>query len=197
MLLQRPSNLSSSKKKRWSNPQDSTGVHLATLGRNKSCWEAKGLARSVFENLQSKLREYIDQTCEPLSADVVWSLYMIGRTKETASPAITFISREPGPRQRLKTLIKESSILEEYPGFITMDIDRPPGCRSSVVKTLGELDDTCSNIKKTPAQQISASVRSNNFMGTGIYLPEQGPNLVATGGGLVKFKEKHFQETYL
>jgi len=116
---------------------------------------------------------------------------MIGRTREMAYPTITFSSREPGPRKKVKAHINQSTILDEYPGFITMDIDRPPGCRNSVVTTLGGLHESYSNSQKTQSQQISASVRSNNFMGTSIYLPGV-PNLVATGGGLVQSRDKLF-----
>ncbi|KAH9207985.1 hypothetical protein DL95DRAFT_415189 [Leptodontidium sp. 2 PMI_412] len=192
ILSQRPFKFSFGKQKRWVSPQDSTGVYLATIGLNKSCWEATGPARSVFDTLQDDIGNYINQTCESLSKDVVWSLYMVGRPRETAFPVITFISCEPGPRQRLRALIIESTILEKHPGFITMDIDRPPGCKSSVIMTLGGLDESSSDSNQSPPQQISISVPSNNLMGSSIYLPGRGSNLVATGGCLVQFKEKLF-----
>jgi hypothetical protein len=194
MLSQRSSTFSSGKQKLWPDPKDSTGVLLATLGRNKCVWEAIGPARVAFNVLQNTIAEYLDQICEPLSGDVVWSLYMVGRTRETASPSITFSSREPGPRQKVKAHIKQSTILEDYPGFITMDIDRPPGCRNSVVTTLGELDGTKGYSPTIYGEEVSVTVGRENFMGTCIYLPGT-PDIVATGGGLLRFKDKFFMSS--
>jgi hypothetical protein len=70
MLSQLSFKLPFGKQNRWPNPQESTGVYLATIG-HKSCWEAVGQARTVFGTLQIEIAEYIDQTCESLSKDVV------------------------------------------------------------------------------------------------------------------------------
>jgi hypothetical protein len=117
---------------------------------------------------------------------------MVGRARETASPTVTFISTEPGPRQRLKTLIKESKLLEKHSGFITMDIDRPPGCKTSVIKTLGGLEEKSSVSEAGRMQQITISVPSRAFMGTSIYLNERVPDLIATGGGIVQSRGKSY-----
>jgi hypothetical protein len=176
---------------RWPNPHDSTGVQLAILKRNKYCWEAIGPARAVFINLQDEIGQYIEQTSESLSQDVVWSLYMVGRSRETSKPSITFVSSEAGPRQKLRKLIKESCLLGKHPGFITMDMDRPPGCKSGVIKPLGESEEgqpACNLTSDSyQIQQIFLSSSSNNLAGTAIYLNGSDSNLVATGGGLVQF----------
>jgi len=179
------------KQKRWPNPQDSTGVFLATLGRKKSCWEATGPARSAFNVLQVDIAQYINQTCDAVQKGVVWSLYMVGSTRESASPIIAFISCEPGPRERLRTVIKESNLLDKYPGFLTMTIDRPVGCLSGVVKTLGA-SLGMANHSATSVGEITVSMSSTQFMGSRITLKEQGLRLVATGGGCFQFNNKLF-----
>ncbi|KAH8761295.1 hypothetical protein BGZ57DRAFT_858249 [Hyaloscypha finlandica] len=179
------------KRNHWPNPQESIGAYLADIG-GKKCWEATGEARTAFKTLQIEIGEYSKQTCESLSNDVVWSLYMVGPAEEKASPTVTFISTEPGPRQRVRTLIKESKLLDKYPGFITMDIDRPPGCKSSVIKTLGGLEEKSSVSEAVRMEQITISVPSRAFIGTSIYLNEQVQDLVATGGGILQSRGKSY-----
>lgn len=63
---------------------------------------------------------------------------MVGRAKESACPTIIFMSPKETPRRTVRESIKASGILKDYPGFITMDCDRPPGF-VSVLKTGDEL----------------------------------------------------------
>ena len=165
-------------------------MYLATIGRNKSCWEAIGPARSVFNELQDDIAQYINQTCESVQKGVVWSLYMVGRTRESSSPVITFSSGEPGAREKLRESIKESKLLEKHPGFKTMSIDRPVECASGIVETLGGAPDAVTHTAASPAEEISVSTSSNNFMGSSITLNSQSSSPVATAGGLVQFNGK-------
>ncbi|KAF2183598.1 hypothetical protein K469DRAFT_204998 [Zopfia rhizophila CBS 207.26] len=184
-----------SKANRWPNSQDSTGLELAVLGRYK-CWEAVGPARAEYISFQQEIEDYISQTSESLSQPTVWSLYMVGSGRDTSNPTITFISSEITSRRRLRTLVKSSGILEKHPGFVTMDINRPPGCESSIVVTLGadeEAVETASLISY-PAKlyQIALKTSSNNLIGANICLDDQDFQPVATTGGLFKCDEKLF-----
>jgi hypothetical protein len=197
-LVERPFRFPFSRASRWPNPEGSTGAELAILGRN-TCWEAVGQARAVFNTLQQDIEIYIHQTSESSPQPVVWSLYMIGHSRETSKPTITFISSEVGPRRRIRTLIKSSGILDKHPGFVTMDIDRPPGCKSGIIVTLGG-DDGSENAynltsSSTEVHQIYLQTLSNDLIGAKIYLSRPDSNPVATIGGLVHCNGKFFLTT--
>ena len=197
-LVERPFRFPFSRPSRWPNSKDSTGDKLAVLGRN-TCWEAVGQARAVFNTLQQDIGIYIHQTSESPSRSVVWSLYMIGQSRETSKPTITFISSEVEPRRRIRTLVKSSGILDKYPGFVTMDIDRPPKCKSGNIVTLGGDDGSEETYNltssSTEVHQISLQTSSNDLMGVKIYLSRPDANPVATTGGLVRCNGKIFLTT--
>lgn len=43
-------------------------------------------------------------------------MYMIGGTRETAEPMITFYSKEEDCRKKVRKVVEESGILDRYPG---------------------------------------------------------------------------------
>ena len=168
---------------------------MANLSSTKSCWEAIGQARIDFEELQIKIKEYLDNTCAPLWKDVVWSLYMVGRSRETSLPTITFISSDSLARKRLRNIILESQLLAQYPGFITMDIDRPPGCRNSVMRTLGPFSHDDPDSSSAQKRQPKVLVSSNGLMGASIFLDGLKSSAIATVGGLIQSQGKIYLTT--
>ncbi len=184
-----------SKNDGWPNPQDSTGMELATLGKKRTCWEAVGPARTVFTTLQEQIADYIDQTSESLPRPVVWSLYMVGGSRQTARPTVTFISDDACSRKSLRRLLKLSGLLETYPGFLTMDVDRPPGCTGGVIGLQGGFDGSPSNESSSEsARRLQVMVQTSpcGLMGAALCLPNRDRNPVATCGGVISSQGKLF-----
>jgi hypothetical protein len=102
----------------WPNPEKSTGEHYknAKLGRQE-CWEAVGEARQKFEKIASEIKTHLEKCSDRLAHPVVWTIYMIGRTRKESAPTIMFCGRDKNARIEVKEMIKKSGIMDRYPGF--------------------------------------------------------------------------------
>jgi hypothetical protein len=84
-------------------------------------WWATGPALKQFkEEIAPAIRKLLESSCKrPISNELWWRLYMIGRTKDTAAPTIVFLCNEEKPRKKARKLILKEGILKNYPGFRT------------------------------------------------------------------------------
>jgi hypothetical protein len=107
---------------RWTtgNPVESTGeqYHNLNLGRYQ-CWEAMGEARHLFEEIAPQIKAHLEKSSDPLSHPVIWTIYMIGRTREDSVPTIMFCATDKRARNEIKQTIRSSGILDKYPGIQT------------------------------------------------------------------------------
>lgn len=110
----------------WPEPTVSIGRKIGRFGSKEICWEAVGPAREVFNKICPRLKEHLESGVETISSWVTWSMYMVGKTPEHASPTILFCCEVPAHRKLVRNVIKESDILDEYPGIRTADAPRPP-----------------------------------------------------------------------
>jgi peptide-N4-(N-acetyl-beta-glucosaminyl)asparagine amidase len=109
----------------WPHPEQSAGTFIRNIG-NKRCWQAIGKARDDFDTLATSIREYLNANSEPLPHMVTWSIYMIGKTKQSSIPTIVFCCEISAPRVQIKHMIKASGLLEQYKGFRLGHMPRPP-----------------------------------------------------------------------
>lgn len=119
------SGLSVTLKPSWPNPTLSVGLYIGKVGK-EHCWEAKGPARASFNDLAPKIKELIEQSVEPITTWVTWGVYMIGRAPNTTSPTILFCCDVAAHRKEIRNTVKESGLLEQFPGFKTGHMARPP-----------------------------------------------------------------------
>ncbi|PFH60327.1 hypothetical protein XA68_11138 [Ophiocordyceps unilateralis] len=110
----------------WPNPELSIGRHIGKLGK-ETCWEAKGPARDAFASLAPQIKEYLEQALEPVSSWVTWSLYLVGKRPERASPMVLFCCEKAAHRKEVRRIIKESGILNACPGIKTGHAPQAPG----------------------------------------------------------------------
>ena len=112
----------------WANPEESVGEFIKIIDGKKRCWKAKGRARDAFEILAPDIKSYSDKCIDsiPGSDWVTWSIYMIGRTPQTAVPIIMFFCEERGPRKKVHNSVKQSEILKRYPGIKSGNAALPP-----------------------------------------------------------------------
>ncbi|RAL64599.1 hypothetical protein DID88_001632 [Monilinia fructigena] len=92
----------------------------------KSCWEVVGPARDDFNRISKEIKAYLERDVEPVSSSVIWTMYMTGRSVDTARPTIMFCSKEANCRKRIRYAIEKSVILNELPSVRVGDSDRPP-----------------------------------------------------------------------
>ncbi|KAF5003069.1 hypothetical protein FDECE_10380 [Fusarium decemcellulare] len=105
--------------------KESVGAHLGTfpaglLGRVQ-CWDAVGAARREFtEQLHVEIIKYLQQnsdTVQDSGSIISLSLFMLGRSTTQAKPTVMFVSEDKKVRKEAFNMIKDSKIMETYPGF--------------------------------------------------------------------------------
>ncbi|KAJ4408206.1 Protein png1 [Gnomoniopsis sp. IMI 355080] len=116
---------------RWSNPELSVG-RLITKAGGKHIWEATGEAYDVFKLLAPAIKACIETSVEPIACWVSWSIYMIGQTATSSSPTILFCSELSEHRKEVRNTIKESGLLDPYPGIKTGHMNRAPAFRELI-----------------------------------------------------------------
>ncbi|EDN98827.1 hypothetical protein SS1G_13686 [Sclerotinia sclerotiorum 1980 UF-70] len=80
------------------------------MGKYNSCWEALDPARQNFIQIAEEIKEHLEKHSDPVTKPVTWTMYMIGRKRETAEPTIMFCSKEEDCRKKVKKTVVESRI---------------------------------------------------------------------------------------
>lgn len=175
----------------WTRPQLSAGRHLGKYGKEE-IWQARGPARDAFNSLAPRIKEYLESSMEPIARRVTWSIYMIGRTESTASPVVMFCCEVLELRRDIRKAIKDSGILNEYPGIKTGHMRTPPDFDHLVPLTGdGRTEQGCRDqllILYSPFGSACGSKLSN--------LSESGgPHAIATVGGVIRLGPKFYYTT--
>ncbi|KAG8667630.1 Protein png1 [Fusarium poae] len=171
----------------WPEPELSTGRFISKVGK-ELCWVAKGPARDAFAVLAPKIKAYLERSVEPVSSWVTWSIYMFGKSEKSASPAILFCCEVIAHRKQVRSAIKDSGILNEFPGIKTAHMPRPPDFNQLV-----QLADD--SIYHHP---VLASLASNPC-GMPLFVEQSiddGPCYKqATVGGIIQLSDKFYYTT--
>jgi peptide-N4-(N-acetyl-beta-glucosaminyl)asparagine amidase len=175
----------------WPDPELSIGRHIGKVGK-ELCWEAKGPARDAFRILAPKIKDYLDRSVEPVSSWVTWSIYMLGRTPKNARPILLFCCEVAAHRKEVRDAIKDSGLLDEYPGIKTGHMPRAPDFNQLVQLADGggaasALEDRC----------IVASFVSNPC-GMRVFIERSTgdkPRGQATIGGVIQLHNKFYYTT--
>ncbi|KAF5562723.1 PNG1 with de-n-glycosylation function (n-glycanase) [Fusarium napiforme] len=171
----------------WPEPELSIGRCIGKVGK-EMCWVAKGPARDAFAALAPKIKAYLERSVEPVSSWVTWSIYMFGKSENSASPAVLFCCEVVAHRKQVKNAIKDSGILNEFPGVKMAHMARPPDFNQLV-----QLAD-----QSYDHRPVLASLESNPCgmplfveagMGEGICYKQ------ATVGGIIQLSDKFYYTT--
>lgn len=184
-----------SREPRWPDLERSIGKLVHTKGQKK-CWEAVGPARAAFLTLGLELKDYLDNNTEsrPGSEKVTFSIYMIGRSKARASPTILFCSEDSRSRKTAHEAVKQSGLMERYPGIRTATALRAPEIESH-----GPLEPLA--LDTIPHEHVQTSNQpgmntfihvSNNRIFTRQHLDKLSKAHLATLGGIVRRNDEIF-----
>ncbi|KAF5654133.1 peptidase (PNG1) [Fusarium sp. NRRL 25303] len=112
---------------KWDNPEESIGTLIGYLpGTRYLCWEAAGPARLAFRELGPDIKDLLE-TSNITPADIVsWSIYMVGRNERNAAPKLLICSTDCKTRKNIRQLIKDSRIVDKYPGIGLGDVSALP-----------------------------------------------------------------------
>lgn len=117
--------------------EKSVGMFYRKMGL-ENCWEVVGPARAEFEQIAKEIKDFLEKNFEPTSTPVLWTMYMIGRSENTARPTILFCSKEADCRKAVRKFIEKSGILKKFPAVRVGDANRPPDFDRLVLLALCE-----------------------------------------------------------
>lgn len=177
----------------WLNPEDSIGRYI---GKAKwdHIWEAIGPARDAFNRVAPKIKDYLESAVEPISSRVTWSMYMIGRSASLASPSIIFCCDVLHHRRDVRNTVKDSGILNDYPGIKTGHLPRPPdfdqlvplGSGGQPLYNRGDIVALTSPAKSACGSQLFIYASESNSVPLAA---------AATIGGVIRLGEKYYYTT--
>lgn len=121
-----------SKMKRWPNPELSIGkpISPSSMPGRLQFWEVTGPAMEVWTAIRPRLSQFLDSIADlnaTRRSHVTFSMFMVGKTINSASPTIIIQSASTEPRKRVVNLVENSSILDAYPGVVLADASKLPG----------------------------------------------------------------------
>jgi hypothetical protein len=195
------------KKPPWPNPAASTGTFCWALGRYR-CWNAVGPAgdipekRGVFGEIGTLLKsrhEYLHEG-ESIPRPLSYEIYMVGRLETDALPHILFICESKRPRQRALKLVRESGILDGFPGLQLGECSRSPMLSQPVDRIAFDQEDGMLHA----TESVTATARDvyyrpplSDIYGFPIFVAsaEAGHVRMATVGGLTRVGETLFALT--
>lgn len=179
----------------WPDPELSIGRYIGKVN-GRSCWEAKGPARDKFDTIGPQIKEYLENSVDPFSSWVTWSIYMLGKTPKDASPIIFFCSEVAAHRKEVRTAVKDKGILDDHPGIRTGHIQRAPGSGRLV-----PLAGSCHVSSPIPAPATrECMVPSFNYNPCGMRLLVKEPSGTkpprrATCGGIIQVRNRFYYTT--
>ncbi len=182
---------------KWPNAEASSGKKIGNMGRQQ-CYEAVGPAREEFDILAKEINEFLENCTESVSANVSWSLYIFGKSRESSRPLIAFCSPEREARRSVRKSVTRSGILERHPGFSTMDCSRPPEFGSPIVSLA---EDGMEWVLAGPNLPYTIFVhrRSSSVIGAYLSVYTNGGSIqdrrTPTAGGVLVWDERHFLMT--
>jgi hypothetical protein len=202
-------------KPRWDNSQESTGTFYRKMGRDSSCWEAVGKARELFVLIAAEIKVYLEKHSDPVPFPVTWTIYMIGRTRETSEPMIMFCCRDLCSRKQVRKTVEESGILNQHQDVTVGDASRPPDFDQLVQLADEDLESVrlgLSNANLIPesirvldekeyANKFAYAEQAGPFFGKPITVPIHKKDGIvssvrrATAGGVLRSGERSFYLT--
>jgi len=105
----------------WPNPEESVG-ELRYSSKNQNYWDTKGPALESLAPLKEEIKDllnlYSDNITKKEPVSLLFDIFMIGRLKQTSCPTLIVICAKKEPRNRASKIIRESQLLDNYPGVL-------------------------------------------------------------------------------
>lgn len=133
----------------WPAPEDSVGSKCQNVG-SLVAWEVIGPALEVMEKLTVEIGALLEKHKDSLehSEDkprtISFNMWMVGSQPTCAVPTLVFSSKSRRKRRYAKALLKDSKLLDAYPGVKVKTLEKMPAVYNAAVHNAGELPDTFS-----------------------------------------------------
>jgi hypothetical protein len=163
------------------------GSFVAKIDRRTNCWNANNDLRARYRQyvrgvILKALEDYFDSV--PGNDHCTLSLYMIGRSSETAEPTILLISNDPQSRKAAKKVIQESGILRQYSEFRMRCMNKDPGSGSIIPLAFENPADTSTSTTERGVEVLYDSSRPISCAGFPIYVRRSSSLRPATANTL-------------
>ena len=141
----------------WPDPEQSIGEECPSISGMR-CWLPIGPALAAFEVMAKDLQKLLDKHKDALMEGeskpraISFNMWMTGSKPELCGPTIVFSSKSPRQRLFAKALLKDSKILDQYPGIRIKTVDRMP----AIYRAGSQEPDTIE-----PARDITENVPNN------------------------------------
>lgn len=125
------------RKPAWPDPEQSIGEECLLVGGLK-CWLPIGPALAAFEDLSKDLKDLLEKHIdalkqgEPKPMVISIHMWMIGSKPELSSPTIVLVSKSSRQTAFAKALLKDSRLLDQYPGVRIKTLHSMPAIYEAV-----------------------------------------------------------------
>lgn len=135
------------KKPTWPNATASIGPECLIVN-GLGCWQVVGPALEIMAKLSRPVEELLNKHQEDLEhgeckpSAISFNMRMIGSCPSSAIPTLVISSRNRKKRTLAKALIKQSKLLNEYPGVRVKTLDKKPAVYTGGEDEVYILDDS-------------------------------------------------------
>ena len=177
----------------WPYPEQSIGEECLRVGGLK-CWLPIGPALAAFEVLSKDLQDLLDKHKDALKQGeakpraISFSMWMIGSKPESSNPTIVFSSRSLRQRAFAKALLKDSKLLDQYPGVRIKALDRMPAiyrAGSQEPDTIETTDDIIDDVHNDDSEEEAVYMVDNSRGSCGALIAFGRSQLATMGGTLL------------
>lgn len=121
-----------SKKQLWPSPEASVGQPCTLMIEGTQCWEAVGPAADAMKALYPHIKELLENNQELLEQGedkprgLGFNMWMEGKRPAASHPLVVFSSKSRRQRLQAKQLLKQSQLLDKYPGIKIKTLNKMP-----------------------------------------------------------------------
>lgn len=116
----------------WPDPEASIGRECMNI-QSYVCFEAKGPALDIFLKLAPQIQVLLDDHrdgcfmgCEEQPRTISYHIWMVGHQRPKAKPTLIISSKSKSQRLAAKDLIRDSGLLDQFPGVQLKTLDKRP-----------------------------------------------------------------------
>lgn len=175
----------------WPAPEKSVGSKCQDLG-GLVCWQAIGPALEVMNQLSLEIKVLFErhqdslEQCEDKPRTISYNMWMVGFQATRACPTIVISSKSKRQRYHAKALLRESKLLDSYPGVKIKTLEKVPAVYYAAKCSPGMLFENFSN---DGVYLVEPSSGASGACGSLIAI---GPYKLATLGLVIKVDGAHY-----
>ena len=176
-----------------------TGTLIGSFDRTRLYWEAKGTPRDQYhDELAPQIIRHLEDCFAhvPGNDHITISFYMIGKCPEKAAPNVLIISRSPTTRAEARSVLKESGVLSNFPGFRILYVSKDPGSDCIVPLASGETPPTSSMVLGTAEEVYFEPSKPITHLGLPIYIRHADSYRAATANAIYIGDQMYLQTVY-